>query len=77
MMMNIATKIAAGEWRGVLLGEGEAVHWDFTEDEYHGESWAEDDFGCSLTPTPSRRRGASPSPESNNSTISGESWDVD
>ncbi|KAI9643472.1 hypothetical protein NHQ30_008091 [Ciborinia camelliae] len=75
LMVNIASKIAAGEWRGVLLGEGEAVHWDFTEDEYHGESWAEDDFGFSLTPTPSRGRQVS-SP-SKNSTTSGENWDVD
>ncbi|KAF7876549.1 hypothetical protein EAF04_001638 [Stromatinia cepivora] len=75
IMMNIASKIAAGEWRGVLLGEGEAVHWDFTEDEYHGETWTEDDFGFRLTPTPSRRRVSSS--ESKNSTASGESWEVD
>ncbi|CAD6456026.1 d4726b46-cdc1-450c-a04c-87b0834723b3 [Sclerotinia trifoliorum] len=75
IMMNIASKIAAGEWRGVLLGEGEAVHWDFTEDEYHGETWTEDDFGFRLTPTPSRRRVSSSGPK--NSTASGESWELD
>jgi hypothetical protein len=75
MMINIASKIAAGEWRGVLLGDGEAVHWDFTEDEYHGENWREDDFGFSLTPTPSRRRGVSSQIKDN--TTSGASWEVD
>lgn len=49
MMLNIASKIAAGEWRGVLLGHGEAVHWDL-EDEYAGQSWHEDDYGVGLHP---------------------------
>ncbi|TEY28944.1 hypothetical protein BOTCAL_0982g00010 [Botryotinia calthae] len=75
VMINVASKIAAGEWRGVLLGEGEAVHWDFTEDEYHGETWTEDDFGFSLTPTPSRRREVSS--HSKKDTTSSESWEVD
>ncbi|ESZ96187.1 hypothetical protein SBOR_3462 [Sclerotinia borealis F-4128] len=75
MMINIASKIAAGEWRGVLLGEGEAVHWDFTEEEYRGGSWTEDDFGFSLTPTPSRRRISSS--QSRDNTTPGESWEVD
>lgn len=74
-MINVASKIAAGEWRGVLLGEGEAVHWDFTEDEYHGESWTEDDFGFSLIPTPSRRWEVSS--QSKKDTTSSESWEVD
>lgn len=47
LMINIASKIAAGEWRGVLLGQGEAVHWDL-EDEYSGQSWQEDDYGVQL-----------------------------
>ncbi|TGO88375.1 hypothetical protein BPOR_0166g00130 [Botrytis porri] len=75
VMINVASKIAAGEWRGVLLGEGEAVHWDFTEDEYHGEDWTEDDFGFSLTHTPSRRREVSS--QSNRDMTSSESWEVD
>ncbi|KAB8293112.1 hypothetical protein EYC80_007471 [Monilinia laxa] len=75
LMMNIASKIAAGEWRGVLLGEGEAVHWDFTEDEYHGENWTEDDFGFSLNPTLSRRRAVSSHYRPH--TAPGESWEVD
>jgi len=75
MMVNIASKIAAGEWRGVLLGEGEAVHWDFTEEEYYGESWAEDDYGFSLAPANSERKVTSST--SKNNTISGESWEVD
>ncbi|KAM3086430.1 hypothetical protein ACMFMG_000565 [Clarireedia jacksonii] len=62
MMVNIASKIAAGEWRGFLLGEGEAVHWDFTED----------DYGCSLAPAVSERKAIS-----QYGTSSGGSWEVD
>ncbi|PQE28046.1 Inheritance of peroxisomes 1 protein [Rutstroemia sp. NJR-2017a WRK4] len=62
MMVNIASKIAAGEWRGFLLGEGEAVHWDFTED----------DYGCSLAPAVSDRKAIS-----QYGTSSGGSWEVD
>jgi len=47
LMVNIATKIAAGEWRGIIMGHGEAVHWDL-EDEYAGQSWHEDDYGIQL-----------------------------
>lgn len=75
MMINIASKIAAGEWRGMLPGEGEAVHWDFAEDDYHGDTWTVDDFGFSLTPTPSRRRGITP--QAKCSTTPSESWEVD
>jgi hypothetical protein len=62
MMVNIASKIAAGEWRGFLLGEGEAVHWDFTED----------DYGCSLAPAVADRKAIS-----QYGTSSGGSWEVD
>jgi len=68
-MLNIASKIAAGEWRGVLSGHGEAVHWDF-EDEYAGEGWTEDDFGISLSKPQSK-------PIKPNANVPGGSWEVD
>jgi hypothetical protein len=68
LMLNIASKIAAGEWRGVLSGHGESVHWDF-EDEYEGEGWTEDDYGISLPNARSKTK------ESTNVTCG--SWEVD
>ncbi|TAQ85836.1 hypothetical protein B7494_g5841 [Chlorociboria aeruginascens] len=67
-MISIASKIAAGEWRGFLNGYGEAVHWDFTEDEYTGEGWAEDDYGISVH---------CPQPKSRKSSQGSGSWEVD
>ena len=67
-MINIASKIAAGEWRGVLLGYGEAVHWDF-EDEYGRDGWTEDDYGISL-PNPQAKSKKAPN-------IPGGSWEID
>ncbi|KAL3426152.1 hypothetical protein PVAG01_02943 [Phlyctema vagabunda] len=75
LMINIASKIAAGEWRGVLSGHGESVHWDFTEDQYSSDDWQEDDFGISLPGTfkkPQRRL-----LEPSNNPGSGGSWEVD
>jgi hypothetical protein len=69
LMLNIASKIAAGEWRGVLSGHGEAVHWDF-EDEYAGDGWAEDDYGISL-PNPQTKV------KKPNTSNAGGSWEVD
>jgi hypothetical protein len=68
-MLSIASKIASGEWRGVLSGHGEAVHWDF-EDEYAGEGWAEDDYGISLPK--SYAKGTKSSIH-----VASSSWDVD
>jgi hypothetical protein len=70
-MMNIASRIAAGEWRGIISGYGEAVHWDF-QDEY-GREGLEDDYGIALPnpPKTTRSRG-----NSGNSS-SGGSWEVD
>ena len=65
-MLSIASKIAAGEWRGVLTGPGESVHWDF-EDEYEEEGW-EDDFGISLPNLQSKSKGKN---------VAGGSWEVD
>jgi hypothetical protein len=68
-MLNIASKIAAGEWKGVLSGNGEDVHWDF-EDEYVGEGWTEDDYGMSLPNTEAR-------PKKANTKTEGGFWEVD
>ncbi|KAN0101923.1 Inheritance of peroxisomes protein 1 domain containing protein [Hyaloscypha variabilis] len=69
LMISIASKIAAGEWRGVLSGHGEAVHWDF-EDEYSGEGWFEDDYGISLPHAPTKAKTTS-------ANVPGGSWEVD
>jgi hypothetical protein len=69
LMLNIASKIAAGEWRGVLSGHGEAVHWDF-EDEYAGEGWHEDDYGMDLSRTANKHG-------KQKSNAPGGSWEVD
>ncbi|KAK2778282.1 hypothetical protein CKAH01_03238 [Colletotrichum kahawae] len=46
LMLQVAAKIAAGEWRGMMFGFGEGgetipVQWDYSDDEY--SSWGEDD----------------------------------
>ena len=67
LMINIASKIAAGEWRGMLLGNGEAVHWDF-EDEYATSPGRyQDDYGVNL---------ARPVSEDNRSQMNN-SWEID
>jgi hypothetical protein len=71
LMLNIASKIAAGEWRGVFYGEGESVHWDF-EDEYAGEGWT-DDYCLGL---PNPQPNLKPKPKKL-ATIPGGSWEVD
>lgn len=71
LMMNIASRIAAGEWRGIISGYGEAVHWDF-QDEYGREGW-EDDYGIALPNLPKTTRSRGNSENSS----SGGSWEVD
>lgn len=72
LMLNIASKIAAGEWRGFLSNQGENVYWDF-EQEYGAAAYNEDDFGISIPPKLSK--------ENRNTTTSstdvGASWEVD
>ncbi|KAL0936712.1 uncharacterized protein CTRU02_208927 [Colletotrichum truncatum] len=46
LMLQVAAKIAAGEWRGMMFGYGESgetipVQWDYSDDEY--SSWGDDD----------------------------------
>jgi hypothetical protein len=41
-MLNVAARIAAGEWRGLVFGMGEAgervsVTWDWSDDEFAGQ----------------------------------------
>jgi hypothetical protein len=69
-MISIASKIAAGEWRGVLSGQGESVHWDF-EDEYSSEGWFEDDYGISL-PNPHQMKA-----KTTGADVPGGSWEID
>lgn len=68
LMISIASKIAAGEWRGMLSSHGEAVHWDF-EDEYGSDPWFEDDYN--MRPTHAQNRAKS------TSSSTGGSWEVD
>ncbi|TVY84331.1 hypothetical protein LSUE1_G000401 [Lachnellula suecica] len=72
LMLNIASKIAAGEWRGFLSNRGENVYWDF-EQEYGVNTSNEDDYGPSQYPKPRAPKG--------NATTSGAdvggSWEVD
>lgn len=70
LMLSIASKIAAGEWRGVLSGHGEAVHWDF-EDEYGGDAMYEDDYGMSLVKSNASKA------QSTKTNATGGSWEVD
>lgn len=69
LMLNIASKIAVGEWRGVLPGQVESVHWDF-EDEYGTTEWTEDDYGISLFTAQDKARKESIDHQ-------GGSWEVD
>jgi len=71
LMLNIASKIAAGEWRGFLSNQGENVYWDF-EQEYSAGNWNEDDYGMSLPAKPTLKK----SPVANSSDTGG-SWEVD
>jgi hypothetical protein len=53
LMLNIAAKIAAGEWRGMVFGYGEGGEkivgeWDYEDDQVMGDNWDEDDYGISL-----------------------------
>ena len=72
LMINIASKIAAGEWRGFLFSPyGEEVHWDF-EDEYGRSVYSPvDDYGIALPYSNMPRR-----PKTDSSDAGG-SWEVD
>lgn len=62
LMLNIASKIAHGAYRGAAFGyadSGEKIpcSWDFSDvdDDSEGEGWEEDDFGVSLSNLTSSR----------------------
>ncbi len=74
-MLDIATKIAAGEWKGLVFGFGEGGEkivgqWDYDYGDIGGDEWDEDDYGISLSRNPDRRKGETePS--------LGGSWEID
>lgn len=43
LMLGIASRIASGEWRGVLSNFAEPIHWDF-EDDFSNSEWLDSDF---------------------------------
>jgi hypothetical protein len=75
LMLDIAAKIAAGEWRGMVFGFGEGGEkivgqWDYADGDVNGEEWGEDDFGVSLGGKPDSR-------SSSLRERMGRSWEVD
>jgi hypothetical protein len=49
LMLRVAGRIAAGEWRGLVFGLGEdgariPVQWDYSDGEF--SSWGDDDDYC-------------------------------
>jgi DNA-binding transcriptional ArsR family regulator len=84
IMLEIAAKISAGTWKGVVFGEGdEELAWDyegecdFDDGTFVGD-WAEDDFGFSLKGRREvRRRMEEAVSEERRGRIDGGSWEVD
>jgi len=61
LMLDIAAKIGAGEWRGMVYGFGEGGEqvvgrWDYEDGELLGDAWDEDDYGISLATQQPRHR---------------------
>lgn len=89
LMLQVAAKIAAGEWRGLVLGTGEGgesipVHWDYSDGEL--SAWEDDDdYSFSIGRLPTSRRSSGVAPEDvpspdNVPTLrakSSRSWEVD
>lgn len=74
LMLDIAAKIAAGEWRGMVFGFGESGErivgqWDYSDGELVGEGWGEDDYGVNLPGSENIRKRAN--------RPTGESWEID
>jgi hypothetical protein len=81
LMLNIAAKIAAGEWRGMTFGFGEGGEkivgeWDYEDGEVTGESWEEDDYGISLTGKQKSNSNSNSTPNISRERV-GRSWEVD
>jgi hypothetical protein len=76
LMVNIASRIAAGEWRGVMFGFGEGGEkivgqWDYSDGDY-ADAWGEDDYGMSLAKTAHARQQKNTMPGNYNG-----SWESD
>lgn len=74
LMLDIASKIAAGEWKGIVFGLGEQGEkiigqWDYEDPNAAGDEWGEDDYGISLGGNQAMREGSKVS--------SGSSWEID
>ncbi|KAF3015389.1 hypothetical protein E8E14_012460 [Neopestalotiopsis sp. 37M] len=67
LMLQVAARIAAGEWRGLVLGMGEGgesipVHWDYSDGELSG--WEDDDdYTFSIGRLPTSRRSSDVAPD--------------
>ncbi|ETS84049.1 hypothetical protein PFICI_05925 [Pestalotiopsis fici W106-1] len=91
LMLQVAAKIAAGEWRGLVLGMGEGgesipVHWDYSDGELSG--WEDDeDYTFSISRLPTSRRSTDVAPDDVSNSMSDKkatragnssrSWEVD
>ncbi|TDZ51599.1 hypothetical protein CTRI78_v007561 [Colletotrichum trifolii] len=85
LMLQVAAKIAAGQWRGMMFGFGEGgetipVQWDYSDDEY--SSWGEDDDYYLSQVESSRANSVIGTDESDERTAdgtsdTGRSWEVD
>ncbi|KAI9743241.1 MAG: hypothetical protein M1818_003087 [Claussenomyces sp. TS43310] len=74
LMLDIAAKIAAGEWRGMVYGLGEGGEqvvgrWDYGDGDTIADLCNEDDYGLSLPRRELTRRRTDKS--------AGESWEID
>lgn len=61
LVLEMASKVAAGEWRGMVYGFGEGGEkivgqWDYHDGEPVREDWGEDDYGISVDGTQDMRR---------------------
>jgi len=83
LMLQVAAKIAAGQWRGMMFGFGEGgetipVQWDYSDDEY--DSWGEnDDFYLSQVES-SRASSVAGGDDTDNDAATdgiGRGWEVD
>jgi len=83
LMLEMAAKIAAGQWRGVVFGiseGGEKVvgEWDYDDGDFVGDGWGEteeDDYGMTraVSSTDLRKRNVRKGPPGG----FGESWEMD
>jgi Inheritance of peroxisomes protein 1 len=77
LMLDIASKITAGEWRGMIFGFGErgekiVGQWDYGDGDVEEDEWGEDDYGICLG-------GNQATMKKSNTTVGtvGGSWEID